>query len=80
MYYSTIINKIPCYITAQHLSPYVYIMDESTNKPMLAANDRPMTRKWEAVNPPVTEKIIAKWVTPKPLYNELEPHDRKLII
>lgn len=75
-FYSTIINKLPPHIRADHFKPYVYIQDYSTGEPMKAADDRPMTRPWDNTDAPLTTKEIQKWVTPKPLYTELADHDK----
>lgn len=46
---------------------------------MLSATRKPMTRIWQHDDPPLTEKTIAKWVTPKAVYNELKPEDQELV-
>lgn len=79
-YYSTIVNKLPAHIYADHFKPYVPIIDQSTGQAMRhPVDDRPMARPWEPSDGQLNTMTIHKWATPKPLYDELSSEDKHIV-
>ena len=77
-YWSTVIVGLPPHLNKTHLTPYVYIPDESTGEPMKNSEGNYMTRPHNQYDQELNKMVIAKWATPITVYRNMHCDTKKI--